>query len=695
MIRAAVDIGGTFTDTILYDDKTGEFWKSKVRSSPENPEEAFIKGLTKVLCEAGKKISAVKIIIHGTTIVTNSLLEGKTSKIGLIVTQGFKDILEIGRQQRPDLYDLMEDRKIPLVPRYLVKEVQERITADKKILLSLNKKDAERKLKELKNEDIEALAVVLIFSFNVLEHETEIKKAAQKILGGKPIYLSHEVSPEFREYERASTTVIAAAVAPKVINYLRAIREKLSCAGGKSIPLAIMHSGGGVSDPERAEDKPHTLIESGPAAGLIGALNLSKKLGMDKVIAFDMGGTTAKAGMIRNNVLAYTPEYEVGGELHSGGRQKGSGYTVRTPMIDVVECGAGAGSIAWIDKGGHIKVGPQSAGAYPGPAGYGKGGENPTVTDAHLLLGRLSPTNFLGGEMKLEKKLAHEAISKKLGGPMNMSEVESAFGIISIANASMLRILRLLSISRGHDPRDFTLIAYGGAGPLHAFELAERMSISRVVIPRMAGLFSSLGLLFADMSTDFAETLMVSLEKNREQINEGLSSLKKKSQKWFEEHQVLEKNQKVLISADMRLAKQNYELNISMPAHFLSESDIANTKSKFHEQHEKIYGHKAPEEEIQVVNLRIKALEVRKKPAFNNIEKVGKNKCPGHKELRKVWIGDKNLECRIYERDRLMCGHLIKGPAVIEERESTTVFGPAWKAVVGKFGNLILTKQCK
>jgi len=694
-LRAAVDIGGTFTDAIIYDEKEKRFWKTKVRSSPEKPEEPFIQGLMKAVEKAEKEISDINVIVHGTTIVTNSLLEGNTAKVGLVVTKGFKDILEIGRQQRPDLYDLMKDRKNPLVPRYLIKEVEERVTAQEDIIISLNKNEVKKRLKELDKADIKALAVVLLFSFHNPKHETKIKQEAEKLWDKLPVYISSVVSPEFREYERASTTVVAASVAPKVICYLRAIQKKLKKAGCESTNLAIMHSGGGISTPRQAQDQPHTMIESGPAAGLVGASNLSQILEMDKIIALDMGGTTAKAGMILNGKLVYTPEYEVGGELHFSGRQKGSGYTVRTPMIDVIECGAGAGSIAWVDKGGHIKVGPQSAGAVPGPACYGKGGKEPTVTDSHLILGRLSENYFLGGKMKLHKKKARQALHDKLCDPLDMSEKEASSGVLSIANASMLRILRLLSISKGYDPREFTLMAYGGAGPLHAVELADEMSISKVVIPRMAGLFSSLGLLFTDMSADYAETVMVYLEKNRGEINKALSSLKKKAGDWFEKNHVSERNQRVTASADMRLVRQNYELNIPLPHTRLSESHIHKIKKEFHDEHEKIYGHKAPEEEIQVVNLRIRALEIRKKPDFEEFRKAGENKIPEQEETRKVWFKDEERECKVYKREKMFWGHKVEGPAVIAEAESTTVVGPQWKAEVEQFGNIILTKKNK
>ncbi|MEA3420076.1 MAG: hydantoinase/oxoprolinase family protein, partial [Acidobacteriota bacterium] len=367
-------------------------------------------GLTRVLQLARKDISEVDVLIHGTTIVTNALLEGNLARVGLLVTQGFRDLLEIGRQQRPSLYDLTKDRMPPLIHRDCVMEIQERISSNKKIILPLDKKQAVTQIRTLKKQNLDVLAIALLFSFYNPKHEKILKKLAYKLFDKRFIFLSSQVSPEFREFERTSTTVIASAVAPRVVNYLHAIQTKLKYQKRKQVNLRIMHSGGGTLSTYEAEKRPHTLIESGPAAGLIGAAHLSKTLNLSRVLAFDMGGTTAKAGMILNGKLQYSQEYEVGGEFHHGGRQKGSGYPVRTPMIDVVECGAGAGSTAWIDSGGHLKVGPQSAGAVPGPACYGKGGKNPTVTDAHLILGRLSADNFLGGEMPLYPKISEMAI---------------------------------------------------------------------------------------------------------------------------------------------------------------------------------------------------------------------------------------------------------------------------------------------
>jgi len=457
-MRIAIDTGGTFTDVVFYDRHEAAFWSAKVSSNPDNPEIPFAKALNKVLKHSQKSFHDMDELVHGTTIVTNALLEGKTAKVGLLVTHGFRDLLEIGRQHRPNLYDLTVDRKPPLVSRDCVKEVKERITSTKKILVRLDIDEAKNQIRALEKNNTEVLAIALLFSFLNPKHENELEKLAQKAFPKRFIFCSSQVSPEFREYERASTTAICATVAPKVINYLQALEKNLKKEKSDRGNLRIMHSGGGTLNPDEAERYPHTLIESGPAAGIIGASFLAKSLNLKKVLSFDMGGTTAKAGIILKGKLQYSQEYEVGGEFHHAGRQRGSGYPIRTPMIDVVECGAGAGSIAWIDHGGHLKVGPQSAGADPGPACYGKGSTHPTVTDAHVTLGRISPDAFLGGEMPLYPEHSREAIMRNISKPLNMPLKKAANGILSVVNANMLRILRLISVARGHDPRDFILM---------------------------------------------------------------------------------------------------------------------------------------------------------------------------------------------------------------------------------------------
>lgn len=685
----AVDTGGTFTDVIFYDEQDSVFWSAKVSSNPSHPEIPFINGLNKVLERAQRSLTSRDDLIHGTTIVTNALLEGKTAKVGLLVTEGFRDLLEIGRQHRPDLYDLTVDRKPSLVSRECVREVRERMTAEKQILQSLDTANAENQIRVLKKKNIEVLAVALLFSFLNPKHEKKIEKLAQREFPKKYIFCSSQISPEFREYERASTTAISAAVAPRVIEYLQALEKRLKKAQPDRGNLQVMHSGGGTLSPDEAERYPHTLIESGPAAGLIGASHLAKSLNLKKVLAFDMGGTTAKAGLILNGILQFSQEYEVGGEFHHAGRQRGSGYPIRTPMIDVVECGAGAGSIAWVDRGGHLKVGPQSAGADPGPACYGKGGQNPTVTDAHLILGRLSADAFLGGEMPLYPGLSEEAIKRHICKPLNMPLKKAAWGILSVANANMLRILRLISVARGHDPRDFILMAFGGAGPLHATELAEKMSIRHVIIPPMAGLFSTLGLLFSDTNKDFVKTAMLPLTR-RASLNRILFRLIKQADAWFEKNSVPLKKRKISISGDLRYIHQNYELNISIPGLTISEKNGQTIQQRFHDVHACTYGHSAPQEKIQVVNLRLRATKLNQKAALPQHDYSKDTLDRGRLKTRHVFFDGKGLECHIYDRSYLPIGDKIMGPAIIQEKESTVLVGRRWSFKLDEMGNIIL-----
>ena len=393
--------------------------------------------------------------------------------------------------------------------------------------------------------------------------------------------------------------------------------------------------------------------------------------------------------MILDGKLQFSQEYEVGGEYHHAGRQRGSGYPIRTPMIDVVECGAGAGSIAWVDRGGHLKVGPQSAGADPGPACYGKGGQNPTVTDAHLILGRLSEDAFLGGEMPLYPGLSEEAIKRHICKPLNMHLKKAAWGILSVANASMLRILRLISVARGHDPRDFILMAFGGAGPLHATELAEKMSIRHVIIPPMAGLFSTLGLLFTDTNKDFVKTAMLPLTQ-KAYLDRILFRLIKQADAWFEKNSVPLRKRKISISGDLRYFNQNYELNVPIPGLIISKENLQAIQQRFHGIHARTYGHSAPQEKIQVVNLRLRATRLNPKPIWPQHDYSKKPSDRGQLKTRPVFFEGKELECSIYDRSHLPTGIKNMGPAIIQEKESTLLVGIRWSFKVDEMGNIIL-----
>jgi N-methylhydantoinase A len=418
-------------------------------------------------------------------------------------------------------------------------------------------------------------------------------------------------------------------------------------------------------------------------------------LNLERVIAFDMGGTTAKAGLVLDGQPLFTAEYEVGGEMHRGGQARGNGYPVRFPMIDVAECGAGAGSIAWIDPGGHLKVGPESAGADPGPACYGQGGSHPTVTDAYLTLGYLHPDSFLGGELSLDPELAARALREHVCKPLNMDLQETALGIVTIANANMLRILRLVSIVRGHDPRDFTLVAYGGAGPLHATTLAEQLAIRRVIVPRFPGLFSSLGLLQADVTTDFVGTAMLTfIPENLNALNAALSRLSAKADTWFQRMNVPGEKRMINVSADLRYQRQNYELRISLPGAPISLEDIATIQTQFHKTHEAEYGLSTLGETIQVVYLRMRAIKPLTKPELNPLGgENGGTINPTSDDTRSVWFPEGQMQCQVYKRDNLKAGMTLKGPAIIQEKEATTLVEQQWRLQVDTFGNLVIEKN--
>ncbi|MFQ6108711.1 MAG: hydantoinase/oxoprolinase family protein [Candidatus Aminicenantales bacterium] len=695
----SVDIGGTFTDVMLYEERKGRIWISKVPSMPDQLANSFIEGLDQVLNMAGVHLEQIVSLAHGTTIVTNALLERKTARVGLFVTEGFGDLLEIGRQVRPDLYDLNFHRLPPLVPRDAVVEVCERISADGRVVCALDVEEAKAGCERLIKKGVDSVAVVLLFSFLNPVHENLLKELILDRLGEDFVFLSSQVSPEFREFERASTTVVAASVAPKLVTYLEEIQQNLYDRGGMQKILSIMHSGGGTLPPEEAIRSPHMMVESGPAAGIVASGRLSQRLRLPRVIAFDMGGTTAKAGLLLDGTPQYTIDYEVGGDIHRGPSFQRKGYPVRFPMVDVAECGAGGGSIAWIDSGNHLKVGPQSAGADPGPACYGKGGSEPTVTDAYLVLGYLDPDSFLGGEMPIYPEIAQRAIFEHIGKPFKLTVEQAAQAIVTIANSNIIRILSLVSVERGYDPREFALLVYGGAGPLHATALADEMSISKVVVPLYPGVFSAFGLMSSDISMDFVRTVMAVLDrKNVKMLNDVLKELRRKAGIWFKRRTVLPKERFVQLSADMRYLGQNYELNVRLPKISILSKDIPHLQARFHQAHQDAYHHSMPDETVQVVSLRLQAVKRLPQPEFLRLERA---LLPLKKALlsrRKVWlpvasaadIKVKDIQCPVYDRNRLRTGHCLKGPAIIQEKEATTFIRPGWRMEVDEYGNLVL-----
>ena len=694
--RLGIDIGGTFTDATLINEDTGEIRVGKVPSTPEDPSIGFMKATDRMLREASVSPEEVEYVVHGTTVATNAIIEKKVAPTGFITTDGFRDLLEIQRQIRPTLYDLHFEKPRPLVPRYLCFGIPERLDAQGRALTPLDENALVEAVEQLKRENVAAIAVCFLHSYINPAHEKRAGEILREIFPDAIVSLSSEVAPEFREYFRASTTVINACIRPIVARYLRRIEDRLR-EKGIAAALLVMQSSGGVFTFASASEKPVFMVESGPAAGVIAATYFGTALGHPDVISFDMGGTTAKAGLIQDGTPRVTKEYEVGTAAQSGvGASRGAGYPIRTPVLDLVEIGAGGGSIAWVDSGGILRVGPQSAGADPGPVCYGKDGEEPTVTDANLVLGRLNPGYFLGGEIGLEVEAARRAILEKCAKPLGMGLVETAHGIVEIANTAMTNALRLVSVQRGYDPRDFVLVAFGGAGPVHANRLAIEVQIPKTVIPMSPGTASAMGLLVTDLKHDYSRTLIQRVDKvDAEMVTRTYRELEADGRESLAREGMNPEDITFLHHVDMRYVGQSYELTIPLSGGKLDAAEIADALSRFHLEHHRAYGYSAPKEPVEFVNLRLSAIGKINKPQLREIGADDGPLSAAQKEIRSVYFAESEgyVDCSIYDRYRLSAESVLEGPAIVEEIDATTVIHPGYQAIVDKFGNLILTSK--
>ena len=693
--RLGVDIGGTFTDATLINETTGEIRVGKVPSTPQDPSHGFMEATHRILREAAVSPDEVGYVVHGTTVATNSIIEGKVARTGFVTTDGFRDLLEIQRQIRPSLYDLQFEKPRPLTPRYLCFGVPERLDAQGNVLTPLDEGTVRTVAEQLRQEDVESIAVCFLHSYINPSHEKRTGEILREVLPDTIISLSSEVAPEFREYFRASTTVINASISPVVGRYLQSIEARLR-AEGLEAELLVMQSSGGVFTFAAASEKPVFMVESGPAAGVIAATYLGTTLGYLDVISFDMGGTTAKAGLIQNGTPRITKDYEVGAAAQTGvGASRGAGYPIRTPVIDLVEIGAGGGSIAWVDSGGVLRVGPQSAGADPGPVCYGAGGTEPTITDANLVLGRLNPSFFLGGEIELDVEAARQAIQEKCADPLNLDVVEAAHGIVEIANAAMVNALRLVSVQRGYDPRDFVLTAFGGAGPVHANRLAEEIDVPTTIIPMSPGTTSAMGLLVTDLKHDYSTTLIQHVDQlDTAAVEETYQELEAQGGASLEREEVRQEDISFLRQVDMRYVGQSYELTVPLPAEQLDASKIDRVLEQFHIEHDRAYGYSAPTEPVEFVNLRLTAIGKIAKPRLRELEGNNSDIAAAKKASRSVYFAESDgyVECPIYDRYLLGPSCVLTGPAIVEEIDSTTVIHPGYSAQVDRFGNLILTR---
>lgn len=687
--RIGVDVGGTFTDGLILNEATGAIAQVKVLSTPEDPSKAFLSAVARLLKAVAIDGNGVSHVVHGTTVATNAVLQQQLSETVLVTTKGFRDLLEIARQVRPDPYDVFAEKPKRLVPRDLCFEVEERIAADGAVVAPLNPGSVERLIADLRAVNPSSIAICLLHAYRNPAHEKKVAEALSRAFPAAAVSISSELASEFREYPRACTTIINAGLMPVVSGYLSRIDHALEATGAAGSRL-VMQSNGGTADFQQSAAKPVFLIESGPAAGVVGAAHVAHALDYANVISFDMGGTTAKAGLVQSATPQQVQEFEIGAtENRSRNWFPGaSGYPILTPAVDLVEIGTGGGSIAWIDGGGRLRVGPKSAGADPGPACYGKQSEIATITDANLVLGRLNPDYFLGGEMRLDVDAARKAIGR-VAAAIGLDPVATAAGIIRIADTAMSHALRVVSVQRGYDPSDFKLVAFGGAGPLHAVALATEVGIPEVVVPSRPGLASAFGLLVADVRHDFSRTLVCRLDQaDVGELNAIFDELGDKARVVLTAENIPSERAGFTRSMDVRYVGQSYYLTIPIEGQ-LDPTTLEEVRSKFNEFHRTTYGYAEPQEPCELVNLRMAAVGRIEKPQVKGNQP--QRQTPG---VRKVYFDELGyLDCCVVRRSNLGEGATLEGPAVVEEVDATTLVPPGWRALVMQGGALLVHRS--
>ena len=678
--RLGVDTGGTFTDLCLLDEASGTLDVAKVSSTPHDPAEAVIEGIEKLIRKVDLDPKSVGFLIHGTTVATNALLEGKGAPTALITTEGFEDVILIGRQDRPKLYDFWARRPTPIVPRSLCYGAPERSLHTGEILRPLDEEAVRGIIREIKAKGIGSIAVCLLHSYANGTHEQRIGELVEEIHPEAFVTLSSVVLPEYREYERTSTICINAYVMPRVNAYVAHLEEELQRMGVAS-ELYIMQSNGGVITAETARLSSARTALSGPAGGALTGVHLAQSLETPDLITIDMGGTSSDICLIQAARPSLTTEADI------------EGYPIRLPMIDINTIGAGGGSIAWIDSGGALRVGPESSGASPGPVCYGRGGEEPTVTDANAVLGRINPAYLLGGEMSVHLKEAEEVLYKKIAEPLGLDLMEAAQGIIEVVNANMIRGIRRVSVEKGYDPRDFALVPFGGAGPLHGVDLARALNITRIIVPTHPGIASAVGMLSADVRHDYVQTLIRPLDRvdletmesiYRDMETQARNQLAKEG---FEGEAVA-----LTRLADMRYQGQSYELSLELEPDPVSGETLAALTRDFHGEHSRTYGYSREGEGLEMVNLRLVGLGLL--PAADSTgAAVPSGGPPTPISRRQVVFGGQKRETPIYGRSTLGREALIQGPAVVEQLDSTVVIPPGYEAYIESGGNMIITEK--
>ena len=687
--RVGVDIGGTFTDIFLLSGDGGEIAIEKVLTTPRDPAAAVVNGLRALFAERGIAPQRVTSLVHGTTLITNAIIERKGATTGLITTKGFRDALEIGRERRYDIYDISLENPAPLVPRFLRREVNERLDNTGHVMTPLDPQEALSVIRGLVDDGVDALAVCLLHSFRNPAHELLIKRLAAEHFPHLFCSLSCEVMPEIREYERTSTTVANVYVKPLAQQYLNKLNADLR-AFGLPRDIFIMLSNGGITSCGVAGEYPIRLIESGPAAGALAAVFYSAHRQLDRVISFDMGGTTAKICLIDYGKPLLTTDFEAARVYRF---KKGSGLPLKVPVIEMIEIGAGGGSIARVDTMGLLKVGPDSAGAEPGPVCYDRGGAEPTVTDADLVLGYLSPEYFLGGRMRLNLEKAKQAIEEKIANPLKVDLLRAAWGIHQVVNENMANAARIHLVEKGRDPRDYSLIAFGGAGPVHAYRVAERLKLKTLVCPLAAGVTSAFGMLTAPLAFDFVQSYVTALsDVDFDVLDRLYADLEARGRELLTAAGV-EGTISLSRSADMRYLHQGFEIRVPLPSGRLTAESLPALHNAFTTEYERLYKRLNPGVEVEVVNWRLIASGPKPQIVLPSPSTDNKSLEGARKGERHIYLPEHHeyAPASVYDRYLLPVGIPFAGPAVVEERECTVVIGARAQAEIDEEQNLVIT----
>ncbi|PPR63571.1 MAG: Acetophenone carboxylase gamma subunit [Alphaproteobacteria bacterium MarineAlpha4_Bin2] len=689
--RIGVDIGGTFTDIVLMDDD-GTVLTKKISSSVDNYATAIVNGLSEIFQLHGLTGTNVQEILHGTTVASNAILEHKGAKTGLIATKGFRDILEIRNLRMPRLYDLHWEKPPPLMERYLRQVVDERVSSKGDVVRQLDRNEAEAVVDRLLNEGVEVIAVSLINSFANPAHEQLIKEIIAERAPSIPVCISFDVLPEIKEYERTSTTVINAYLLPIVANYLASLEEQFTEAAIKA-PLLLMQSNGGLTTAEAARRLPCNIVESGPAGGVVGGHAFGRKAGLNDIITFDMGGTTAKASLIENGEYTRSLEFQVGGGILTGSRlMTGAGYLLKVPAIDLAEVGAGGGSIISIDAGGSMQIGPQSAGADPGPVCYNIGGTEPTITDANVVLGYLNQEHLVGGELKIDSELSRAILSKKIAAPLGLTVEHAAYGAHQIAISNMIRAIRAVSSERGRDPRQYAMVPFGGNGPLFAAGMAQELRMGRIIVPPAPGLFSSFGLLYADVEHHYSRTVQrVVREMNPSELTKVWNILEEQARTQLTKDGFTLTQMQFRRAANMHYKGQIFELTVSAPDGDFDKQKISYLEEAFGSEHERTYGHRAgPEEPVELVNAQLIGMGLPDKSRIPERLSFDRKGSQGELPSRNAYFGPEHgwQETRVLHRTDL--SSVQNGPCIVEEYDATCLIPPGARATLDDDGNIII-----